>query len=530
MTKRPDRRLILAGATGLIAMPISGSALDTQPRVTTRLGTIVGRRQGGVSVFKGIPYGVVPQRFGAPTTPPIFETDFAALNFGPSSPQKNASEPDQSESCLVLNIYTPACDHRRRPVVFYIHGGAYMNGSASNALYDGQALAHDENIVVVTVNHRLNVFGYLYLAQLERHLTGAQTQFGASGNAGQMDLVLALKWVKAEIAGFGGNPNCVTVFGQSGGGAKIATLMAQPMAKGLFHRATTMSGQQVTASGANNATKRAVAYLNALGLKPDEAGLKSILSAPVKDMLSALGTIDPILGSGGVYMGPVLDEIALMRHPFYPDCAPQSRHIPMMIGNTLDETRGFLGNDPTYTKLELKDLAAKLPAQYRVDIDPYVVIDTYRRLYPHYSASDVFFAATTAGRSWRGAIIEAEERAKAKAPAYVYQLNWRSEKDNGQWGAAHTMDIPLMFKTTSAPNALSGDTKDARRMAAIMSHSLANFARTGIPNSPDLPKWVPYGLERRETMLFNLKPQLAHDPRGAERRLFEKVPFVQAGT
>ena len=533
MTEYPHRRNVIAAlsAAGLATAARARSSTPALARVNTASGPVQGSAANGLVVFKGIPYGADtgPRRFQAPALPEPWTHPRDCTRFGAACPQPGA-EADQAEDCLVLNIFTPRCDDARRPVMFYIHGGAYMTGSGSDPLYDGSRLAVDEDVVVVTINHRLNAFGYLYLARLERQLTGSQTRFAVSGNAGQLDLVLALRWVSANIAGFGGDPSRVMLFGQSGGGAKIATLMAQPAAVGLFHRAATMSGQQVTASGPGNATKRTETCLQSLGLKPDQAGLDALPTVPVTDLVAALKTTDPVIGSGGLYMGPVVDQAALFRHPFYPDAAPQSLHIPMIIGNVHDETRYFLRNDPTVYTLTWDDLPARLPSQYRIDIDPWLVIATYRRLYPAMTPSEVFFAATTAGRSWRGAIIEDEERARAGAPAFAYQLDWRSPIDNGRWGACHTMDIPLVFKTTGAPGALSGDDSDARAMSAVMSHAFAGFARTGSPQTDVLPPWKPYSLENRETMIFDLPPRLANDPRGEERKLFAQAPFIQQGT
>jgi para-nitrobenzyl esterase len=201
----------------------------------------------------------------------------------------------------------------------------------------------------------------------------------------------------------------------------------------------------------------------------------------------------------------VLDERSLTRHPFYPDAPPQSAGIPMMIGNTRDETRGFFS-------------------------DPGVVIRRYRELYPAWSPSDVFFGATTASRSWRAAIVEAELRARQGSPVFAYQLDWRSPKDGGIWGAPHTLDIPLVFGTLDAPGSITGTGEDARAVSGLMMDAFIRFARAGDPNGAGLPTWEPYGLERRQTMVWNVEPRLVDDPRGEERRLFEKVPFIQQGT
>jgi para-nitrobenzyl esterase len=523
--KRRDLLTALA-ATSLI-LPARARAA-TAPIARTRAGPIRGYLDHGVSVFKGVPYGADtgPRRFQPPVPATPWTDVRETIAYGPASPQRGR-EGAMSEDCLYLNVWTPAPllsdkgDRGKRPVMVYIHGGAYSTGSGSSPLYDGVRLCRRGDVVVVTVNHRLNAFGYAYLARLVPELAD-------SGNAGQLDLVLALQWVRDNISGFGGDPGKVMVFGQSGGGAKIATLMAMPAARDLFHRAATMSGQQVTASGPGNATRRTLTWLDALKLRPADAA--QVRTLPAERLVEAMGVEDPVLGFGGLYFGPVLDERTLTRHPFYPDAPPQSAGIPMMIGNTHDETRAFLGNDPTNFSVDWAGLPAKLTlANMRVDIDPATVIAEYRRLYPAYTASDVLFAATTAARSWRAAIIEAEERARAGTPAFVYQVDWVSPREGGKFGAPHMTDIPLAFDNVGAQgsNAI-GPT--AQPMADKVAEAFLAFARTGDPNCKALPHWEPYDLARRQTMAFDNTPRLADDPRGAERRLFQKVPFVQAGT
>lgn len=404
----------------------------------------------------------------------------------------------------------------------YIHGGAYSNGSGSSPLYDGTRLARRNDVVVVTLNHRLNLFGYACLARI----TGAP--FLDSGNAGQLDLILALSWVRDNIAAFGGDPDRVMVFGQSGGGAKIATLMATPAAAGLFHRVATMSGQQVTASGPMNATRRTLAWLDALNLPPARAA--EVATLPVETLLKAAEITDPVLGFGSLYFGPVLDDRSLPRHPFYPDAPAQSAHIPMIIGNTHDETRAFLGGDPANHTLGWDDLPGRMTlANMRIDGAPEPVIAAYRAMYPDYSPSDVFFAAITAARSWRGAIIEAEARAAAGTPAFVYQLDWISPIDGGRRGAMHTDDIPLAMDTV-APTGSRAQGPEAQPMADRLSRAFVALARGGDPNHAGLPVWSPYDLMRRQTMILDAPPRMEDDPRGAERRLFAAIPYVQPGT
>ncbi|MDE2110525.1 MAG: carboxylesterase/lipase family protein [Alphaproteobacteria bacterium] len=522
-TRRDVLEASLAAAA-VTALPTDFAiARSAAPIARTTAGRVRGTFDTGIATFKGIRYGAdtAPRRFMPPMRPKPWGGVQNALEYGASCPQPHSQE-RTSEDCLFLNVWTPAVrDGGKRPVMFYIHGGAYSSGSGSANIYDGVNLCKRGNVVVVTINHRLNAFGYLSLGMF------GKPEFADSGNVGQLDLILALEWVRDNIAEFGGDPNTVMVFGQSGGGAKIATMMAMPAAKGLFHRATTMSGQQVTASGPLHAAQRAEVYLAALGVsKTDLDPIKNISTAK---FVEALKAIDPISGSGGVYFGPVLDERSLTRHPFYPDAPSQSARIPMMIGNTHDETRAFITKQWAYD-LTWDQLPDRLAANMRVDILPSLVIEKYKGWFPGILPSDLFFLATTAARSWRAAIIEDELRAQAGTPAYAYQVNWPSPLGNGRRQAQHMIDIPLAFDNTDKAGAITGNSEEARSMAAIMSETFIAFAKIGIPNHKNLPVWKPYTLPNRETMVFNLPPHIEHDPRGEQRRLFEKVPFIQQGT
>jgi para-nitrobenzyl esterase len=517
-------------AAGGLVLPGAFAGVSRSAVAQTGAGPVRGTVAEGVHVFRGVRYGgdTASRRFLPPLPPAGWSTVQDATEYGPSSPQRGPLGNAASEDCLFLNIWTPGLrDGGARPVLFYIHGGAFDEGSGSSPLYDGTRLCRRGDVVVMTVNHRLNAFGYLYLGLL------AGRQYADSGNAGMLDLILALRWVRDNIAQFGGDPRRVMLFGQSGGGAKIATLMAMPAAQGLFQRAATMSGEQITASGPLHATRRAQAFLEALRLPGAEAA--QVAKLPTPRLVAALETTDPIIGHGGIYFGPVLDERALQRHPFYPDAPPQSTSVPMIIGNTHDETRNLIGgSDPGAFSLTWERLPDALARSMRADVLPEHVIGEYRRLYPRASASDVFFAATTASRSWRPAIIESELRAAQGSPAFVYQLDWRSPQDGGRWGAPHGLDIPLVFGNLDAPVDLPGTRIGAggrsRRMAARMGDAFIAFARTGDPNIRGLPAWQRYELPRRQTMLLDDEPKLVDDPRGAERRLFARVPYIQQGT
>jgi para-nitrobenzyl esterase len=538
-----NRRELLKQSAFFASVTYAGSLLPglahgatTAPQATITSGRIRGFIDRGIYAFKGIPYGAdtAPRRFMAPVPPKPWTGVRDATNFGPRAPQPSFHfgarahrgyylPPDTgpiSEDCLYLNVWTPGLrDNRKRPVMVYIHGGGYDTGSANNVLYNGVNLCRRGDVVVVTISHRLNLFGFLYLADLA-------PGFEDSGNSGMLDLVLALQWVRDNIEEFGGDPRRVLIFGQSGGGAKCATLMDMPAAHGLFHRVITMSGEQVTASRRDSATRRSRAVLAALNLPVSRIG--EIRTLPMERLIA-------VYRAAGYY-GPVKDGRNILRDPFAPDAPPLSASIPLILGNTHDETRLLIGaGDPSTFTLTWETLPAKLAkhAQYFGDLSLKKVISDYRSWYPHYTASDVFFAATTASRSWRPELIEAERRATQPASAphtWVYELDWPSPIDGGKWGAPHTLDIPLNLDNVAVAPGMTGDGPGAQRMADIMSSMCIQFARTGNPNHAGLPHWRTYDLRDRATMCFNLPPRLVDDPRGHQRRLFEQVPYIQRGT
>ncbi len=499
------------------------------PIATTTAGKVRGYIDQGIDVFKGIPYGgdTAKRRFQAPVPPDPWDGVRDATAFGPIAPQLSTrrgltTTPEgsvTSEDCLRLNVWTPALrDGHRRPVLVYFHGGAYNNGSVNENLYDGVRLCQRGDVVVVTVNHRLNGFGFLYLAEL------GGPEFADSGNAGMLDLVLALRWVRDNIAEFGGDPGCVTIFGQSGGGAKCATLMAMPAARGLFHRVWTMSGQQLFGRTAKSATETARTVLKALELTPERIG--EIKTMPLDRLQAAM--------RGGTWT-PVVDGGALPRDQLAPDASPLSADIPMVLGNTHDETRNLIGAaNPALFALTwetLPDAITQNVHQFIGDLAPGKIVAEYRQLYPAYTASDVFFAASTAARSWKGMVTESEQRAQqGGAATYVYNVNWPSPADGGKWKAPHMIDIPLVFANVAESNYTRGGGADAQQLADRVSAALLAFARTGNPNTPALPPWPRFDVEKRPTMIFDVPPRVEDDPRGAERRLFAPIVYAQPGT
>ena len=552
---------------GAVALGMRGDlwAKDSSREATakTAAGKVRGAADDGIFWFKGVPYGMdtAQTRFAAPKPLVPWKDIRECVSWGPRAPQVPGARPQarsagkpaeapafagyhlppdegiESEDCLRLNVWTPGLrDGRKRPVMVYIHGGAYSNGTVNAALYDGARLARRGDVVVVTVNHRLNLFGYLYLAEL------GGAGFEDSGNAGQLDLVLALRWVRDNIAEFGGDPGRVLIFGQSGGGAKCATLMAQPPAHGLFHRVISMSGQQVTGARPEHATVRARAVLKTLGMKigPDGRFDLQILKDPKRMPMEKLMEAT----RAGGYYGPVTDGRSLPRDPFAPDDPSLSAQIPMMLGNTHDETRLLIGGGrPDLFTLTWETLPAALQANATFLSSPTVslpvdeVIAKYRRWHPDYSASDVFFAVTTDSRSWRGQVIEADRRAAdlvAQPRTWVYQVNWKSPVDGGRFGAPHTLDIPLGLDNVRLSPGMVGSSPDeiarAQKMADVVSECYLAFARTGNPNNPHAPEWPAFDETRRATMIFDLPPRVENDPRGKERRYLGQVPYVQPGT
>ncbi|QHL91586.1 carboxylesterase family protein [Sphingomonas changnyeongensis] len=501
---RWSRRAVLAGGATGLALAVTGAHAASSDMVAVRApsGHYLGSMVDGpgdpasprVRRFTGIRYARA-ERFAAPVAvvsrAPMAEQ---VAGFGPSCPQPGAAYHPQSEDCLFLNVWTPAELGQGLPVMVYIHGGGYATGSVADPLNDGAALAA-QGVVVVTVNHRLNALGYLYLPE----------RAPDSGNAGQLDLIAALTWVQRNIAVFGGDPGNVTLFGQSGGGAKIATLMAMPAAKGLFHKAITMSGQQVTASGPQNAARRARAYLDALGSDVDPA------TAPIDRLLAALGAADPVLG-GRVYFGPVVDMRHLDRHPFWPGAPAQSADIPMLLGNCVAESRAFYPPDgPVLRGLSWDNLAARIAPEMRVDAAPGWVVGQFRARYPDASPVELFHRIITPARSWRGQVEEVEARARAgRSNSFVYQLDF----DN----AAHTDDIGLAFGTSAHRSPAHAT------MSRVMMDAFVRFARTGTPG------WPAYDLATRLTMIFDRNSRVVSDPRRWERELFARFPYVQPGT
>jgi para-nitrobenzyl esterase len=539
-----NRREVLQGmaaASVMLRMERVAFGQDA-PVATTAAGKVSGRVENGIHVFRGIPYGEDTRktRFKAPMPVAAWSGVKECVEWSTRTPQLTVDRgaggeragfhlpPDkgeQSEDCLHVNVWTPGLrDGKKRAVLFYIHGGAYNNGTANCDLYDGNRLCHRGDVVVVTVNHRLNAFGYMYLGEL------GGKEYADSGNAGMLDLVLGLKWVQKNIAEFGGDASRVLIFGQSGGGAKCATLMAMPTAKGLFHRVLTMSGQQVTAKPtviANEVTKD---VLDKLGVKYGD--LDALKTLPMEKIQEAARVSSAWL--------PVRDGGVLPRDPFDPDAPGLSAGVPMILANTHDETvTAVAGRAGGMTWEQAPEALKTNVGQYLGSYTPEEIIRQYREIYPDRDAAHVVVAAAVAFRAWPGQVIEADRRAadaKSQAHTWVYRIDWKVPfaGGGGQNWALHTIDLPFVFDNVALAPGMCGASAEeqaaAQPLATKMSEMLIAFAKTGDPNCKAIPNWPSYDLKGRNTMIFDNESRVEKDPRGAERVFAAGAHYRQPGT
>ncbi len=499
--------LALTAATAITAPP--GDA----PVATTSTGKVRGAMQDGILVFKGMHYAADSggaNRFRPPQPPQAWTGVRDALEYGDQCPQMPPTggndKPDDgsirtSEDCLVLNVWTPGLrDGKRRPVMVWLHGGGYVSGSGAAPATDGTRLARQGDVVIVTLNHRLNALGYLYLGP------DAGPGFADSGNAGQLDIIAALQWVRDNIAEFGGDPGQVTIFGESGGGGKVSALLAMPPAKGLFHRAIMQSGFGLQAITAQQATRSTDRLLSLVGVGRHEIG--RLQELPVKQLLDALRVVT---GGTPLGVGPVLDARSLPHHPFAPDAPALSAGIPIIAGANKDETT-VLFPPPDAFSLDWAALRGHLvKAMPGADVD--AVVAGMRRLRPQASPSDLYFTVTTELGMGAGARTVAARRAAAGgAPVYLYRLEWESRAEGGRLRSHHGLDVPLVFNNVSEAKTVGDGVAEAQQVADAMSAAWLRFARTGNPNGPGLAFWPAYDEQYRQTMVFNAISRAISDP------------------
>ncbi len=495
--------------------------------VETRYGKVQGYEQGSISVWKGIPFAQPPtgqRRFRAPQPPEPWTGVREATTFSPMAPQvpevgasmvgaigaERAVElRPMSEDCLYLNIWSPGADQQMRPVMVYIHGGAFTLGSASDPWYDGTSFAAKHNIVVVSLNYRLGILGFVSL----KDLAGAEAAYTA--NCGLLDQIAALQWVRENIAAFGGDPDQVTVMGESAGAMSIGTLLGMPAAKGLFQHAILQSGAAGNPTTRPQATKVAQALLAKLGLQTSQ--LAALAEVPLETLLK----IQPELGRefGGIRAySPIIDGETLPQHPSAMIAQGSAANVAILAGTNRDEWRLFamMSGGPKVDEEQLKqlfgDAAEPALATYtaaRADKSPELAwIDIM---------SDLTFRMP--------AIRLAEGQVRQGAPVWMYRFDWESPAFGGVLGAAHAMDIPFVWNTldTEIARRFTGDSPTRQALADRMHAAWAAFIRSGTPAIASLPAWPPYDLERRATMIFSDAPHVVDDPQGQVRALWEQV-------
>ena len=516
------------------------------PVVETVAGRLRGRAREGVVSFKGIHYGASTagvNRFQPPVTLRSWTGIVDAVEYGPRAWQPfRAMIPEigdaltgsgpMDEDCLRVNVWTPAIDRGRRPVMVWFHGGGQRTGSGNSIFYDGTELARKHDVVVVTVTHRLNALGYLWLAGLP----GISERFSRTVNLPLADLVLALEWVRDNIAQFGGNPANVTLFGQSGGGGKVAMLTACPAAKGLFHRAiimSTLADTAVTGLAPARAVEAAELLLARLGVKASDA--ERLLQMPAEQIVAALTAGARAGGQGGqtatgdisLRFVPVVDGRTLPAHPFEPAASELSAAIPLMVGSNECEGIPYSNpDDPYWTKepADVSELRAEVTRLVPVnDADADRLISLYRSHRPAESLGDI--AAVIAGDAsplrHAAHLIARRKHAQGKAPVFLYAFTWRSPVRQGKLRSMHGMELPFVFDHPDAISFMTGTGADRYALASAMSEAWVSFARTGSPNHAGIPSWTPFEPASWPTMVFGPQVALLRDPHGEERRALE---------
>ncbi len=542
---RPSRRdamLLGLGAAASVALaPPLLAALPTVTRpVETTSGNVRGRRAGGISRFLGIPYGAdtAASRFLPPVPPKPWSDVRDCFTLGAQAVQgaismggarggidmssdfvkrmmaafKATMETGPgSEDCLFLNVWTPdASPWRKRPVMVWLHGGGFAIGSGGDTQYEGSALARRGDVVVVTLNHRLNALGYLYLG-------GLDPDFADSGNSGTLDILLALQWVRDNISRFGGDPGNVTIFGESGGGAKVSVMLAVPAAQGLFHKAIIQSGPGLRMGDKAVASEIAGKTLAALDLaQGDVRGLQAL---DVNEVVRAAGAAAGTMGAAAMRtLSPVVDGRTLPTDPFDPVGPEVSRDIPVMIGTTKDESTLFFGADPRFGKMTAEEARTRFDAILK-DRGA-AAFEAYRKHYPDEAPTYWVTSMLTHRQTWMDSIRLAERKtAQDGAPAYMYRLDWQTPILDGMMHAPHGLDVPLVFDNAETTANLLGTGIEPKRIAAVMSQAWINFARTGDPSQPE-HAWPAYEPGKRQTMIFNVESRVVSDPDGVLRRFW----------
>jgi para-nitrobenzyl esterase len=547
-----NRRELILGASGglaatLLARPRLAWSTDEFVTTETRHGKVRGIRTDGVDIYRGVPYGgpVSGRNRFKPAPPPASWGGVRdALMAGPPSIQPQQSgmfslklPTEPSENCLTLTVWTPTSDTGRRPVMLYNHGGGFTTGSAASPIQDGAQLARLYDVVVVATNHRLGLFGYLYLGEL------GGKEYAGSGNQGMLDIVDGLKWISRNIEAFGGDPNNVMVFGESGGGAKTSVVYAMPSAAKLFNKASIESGPGIRVMTPENAASTTRAVLTELDIAPTQwRKLLEVPSAQLLDVQMKLASRlksdlfadrKGIADAGPGYFGPVLDGKVLLQHPFDPAPPAFSRNKPLLVGYNHDENDFFALVSGDIAAFNLDEEALKGRLQKEIPEHWEKVLATYKASRPDASPADLYCAIRTSRFAGTGSTVIAERKtAQGGAPAYQYIFSYRLEaKLPGTArpiGAMHGIEIPFKFDNVdntsmNGTGNVAGARPERIKAGRNMSEMWATFARTGKPGAMGEPTWPAYTLERRETMAIDSECKVIEDPWPLERKLWEEI-------
>jgi para-nitrobenzyl esterase len=494
--------------------------------VGTGLGKLQGIEQDGVRVFRGIPYAKAPVgalRFRPPQPPEPWSGVRDATRFGPSAPQPPlllAALPGfdigpQSEDCLTLNVYAPAAAGRPRPVMVWIHGGGFVIGSGSQVIYDARALVRRGDVVVVTINYRLGVFGFLDLGDQEV----------ATPNPGLLDQIAALEWVRDHVSAFGGDPGNVTIFGESAGGMSVGTLMGCPAARGLFHGAIAQSGAcQALHHDRESSAAVTAAVLSGLGIA--SPNVRTLREVPVEKLMAAQQQVSfQMMATGGSQLlpfQPVVDGHVLPRHPIDEVREGLSRGVRLLVGTTRDEWRLFGFMDPQVRQLDADSLATRVQ-QRLPHADGHHIVSVYRKGRPEADWANLSFAIET-DRVFRiPAIRLAEAQREHRPDTFMYLFSWESPGFGGVLGACHAIELPFVFDGFELPGIemFSGKGPEAARLGQQTMDAWLAFARDGAPGHAGLPAWPRYEPGRRATMELGRECRLLDDPGADERRVWE---------
>jgi para-nitrobenzyl esterase len=498
------------------------------PRVTTVQGTVEGTTEPGYERFLGIPYAQAPVgrlRFRAPEAPLAYRGTFVADTFGPHAPQpfstmehflgEGAPIVTSEAECLRLNVWTPSSNDAQRPVMVWIHGGAFVSGSSTTPWYDGERFAVDHDVVVVSLNYRLGVLGFTYLGD------AIGPELGGSGSLGVQDAVAALRWVRENIAHFGGDPNNVTIFGESAGAMSVGTLLAMPEARGLFHKAILQSGAANSVKNTDTATRHAKELFSLLGL--DDVTLDALQKLPIEALIEAHQALTTAHAREGLISAPVVDGTVLDRPPLEAVEEGAASDVPLLIGTNRDEWRLFGLFDPVFMATDEKGLASALDALLADHAE--VAIATYRQRLGDVSPA-VLLASVMSDSIFRvPAIRLAEAQHRAGGSAWMYLFTWEVPEAKNGLGSCHALELPFVFNTLDKPAAELFVGHDAPpELARDLNATWAAFARFGDPGRGAFGEWPAYDPIDRTTMVINVESRVQRDPLGEERVLWPESP------